>query len=159
LVAMEAVSEWLQAKQCATRSARCITVQGGGGDVSCARCRAGMRAVRGWRRRACTGTLLHALRVLGGLTGIRRRGRGGVYGGSEVAAPRGIGHTRADELDGEVTSPGAVGAIPPKLGVHGGLGYGHGGVECSGRVTARWGRGLGASRVALVYWGSRAASG
>jgi hypothetical protein len=34
-----------------------------------------------------------------------------------------------------------------------------GGVECSSCPSARWGRGLGARRVAFFYWGSRAVPG
>jgi hypothetical protein len=100
---------------------------------------------------------MRALRALGGSIASHRHGRGGVFSGSEVAAPRGIDHTRAEGLYGEVTSPGAVGAVSPKLGVHGGLGYDHGGVECCWRDAARWGREGEFAGVVITYWGSRAA--
>jgi hypothetical protein len=102
---------------------------------------------------------MRALHALGGSIASDRRGRGGVLSGSEVAVPRGIDHTCAEGLYGEVTSPGAVGAVSPKLGVHGGLGYGHGGVECCWRVAAKWGREGESAGVAITCWGSRAAPG
>jgi hypothetical protein len=80
-------------------------------------------------RRACSarpgGVQVHgnaspALRVLGGTVAYGWHGRGVVYGGSEVAASRGIGRGRAGEFDGEVTGREVVGGALPRLGIHGG---------------------------------------
>jgi hypothetical protein len=88
-----------------------------------------------------------------------RLGRGGVLSGARASLVQGIDHTREEGLDGEVTSPGAVGAVWPKFGVHDGLGYGHGGVECCWHVAAGWGREEESAGVAITCWGSRAAPG
>jgi hypothetical protein len=77
------------------------------------------------------GNAQHDQRVLGGMVTFGWHGRCAVCGGSEAAASRGIDRTRAEELGGEVTGPGAVGAVQPKMGVHDGQGDGAGGVECS----------------------------
>jgi hypothetical protein len=90
---------------------------------------------------------------------VHWNGQGGAYGGSEVAAPRGIDHTCVEQLDGEVIGPGAVGVVLPKLGVHEGHGDGYGGVECCRRVAARWGREGESAGVAITCWGSRAVPG
>jgi hypothetical protein len=105
------------------------------------------------------GNTLHALRVLGGTVASGWHGRGAVCSGSGVAASSGIGQTRAEEFDGEATGPDVGGAVQPRMGVHDGHGDGAGGMECSSCASARWGRGLGASRVAFVHWGSRAVPG
>jgi hypothetical protein len=60
------------------------------------------------------------LRMLGGTVASGWHGRGAVYGGSEVAASRGIGRGRAGEFNGEVTGREVVGGALPRLGVHGG---------------------------------------
>jgi hypothetical protein len=105
------------------------------------------------------GNTLHALHVLGGMVALGWHGRGAVCSGSGVADSSGIDQIRAGEFDGEVTGPDVVGAVQPKMGVHDGHGDDAGGVECSSCASARWGRGLGARRVASVYWGSRAVPG
>jgi hypothetical protein len=105
------------------------------------------------------GNTLHALRVLGGTVASGLHGGGAVCSGSRVAASSGIGQTCAEEFDGEATGPDVVGAVQPRMGIHDGHGDSAGGVECSSCASARWGRGLGARRVAFVYWGSRAVPG
>jgi hypothetical protein len=62
--------------------------------------------------------VLHALCLLGGTIVSEWHGQGVVYGGSEVAASRGIGHGCAGELDGEVTGWEVVGASLAHVGVH-----------------------------------------
>jgi hypothetical protein len=62
------------------------------------------------------GNAPHALRVLGDTVASARRDRGGVLSGSGVAAPRGIGSTRAEELYGKVTRRGVVGGLLAELG-------------------------------------------
>jgi hypothetical protein len=99
------------------------------------------------------GNAQHALRVLGG-TGVSGwHGRCAACGGSEAAVSRGIDRARVEELGGEVTGPGAVGAVQPKMGVHDGQGDGDGVVGCSSGATARWGRGLGARKGGVLLLG------
>jgi hypothetical protein len=105
------------------------------------------------------GNAQHALRVLGG-TGVSGwHARRAACGGFEAAASRGIDRTRVEELGGEVTGPGTVGAVQPKMGVHDGQGDGAGGVGCSSGVSAQWGRGLGLCEVEADYRGSMDAPG
>jgi hypothetical protein len=86
------------------------------------------------------GNAQHALRVLGGTWVSGWHARCAACGGFEAAASRGIDHTRVEELSGEVTGPGAVGAVQPKMGVHDGQGYGAGGVGCLRTVSVGWGQ-------------------
>jgi hypothetical protein len=112
-------------------------VRGGGTSVRCG-------AGQGWRRvrgsMPCKrvsrvrldgarvhGNALPALDALGGQFAPCWHGRGVVYGGSEVAASRGIGRGRAGELDGEVTGREVVGGALPRSGTLGGHG------DCPGR--------------------------
>jgi hypothetical protein len=87
----------------------------------------------------------------GGSIASDRLGRGAVLSGARPSLVRGIDPLGQGGSGGEVTDRGAVGGVLAKRRCPQWLGRRLGGVECSGRVTARWGRGLGASRVALVY--------
>jgi hypothetical protein len=49
----------------------------------------------------------------GGSITADRLGRGGMLSGARASLVRGIDHTREDGFDGEVTSPGVVGAVWP----------------------------------------------
>jgi hypothetical protein len=58
---------------------------------------------------------MHALGAPGGQFGSGWRGQVECTMGLEVAAPRGIGSTRAEELDGEVTRRGVDGGLLAEL--------------------------------------------
>jgi hypothetical protein len=88
-----------------------------------------------------------------------RLGRGGVLSGARPSLVWEIDPLGQGGSGGEVTDRGAVGGVLAKRRCPQWPGRRLGGVGCLGRVTARWGQGLGASRVALIYWGSMAASG
>jgi hypothetical protein len=79
---------------------------------------------------------------------------GTAQGGSEGAAPHGIGRRQLGELDGEVTVRRVVGAALPTLGIHGvrcqGLGAGEGQVCSRGCEVGSWAT-LGMA--ALSGWG------
>jgi hypothetical protein len=108
------------------------TVHGGGASVRCGagqgwhRVRGSMPCKRASRvgldRARVHGNALPALDALGGQFTPCWHGRGVVYGGSEVAASRGIGRGRPGELDGEVTSWEVVGGALPRSGSLGGHG-------------------------------------
>jgi hypothetical protein len=83
--------------------------QGEGAHVLGARCRAGVRELRGQARSRYTGTPLRALRGLGVQTGTRRRGRDGSHGHARVIPLQGIGRGLQREASGEVTGRETVG--------------------------------------------------
>jgi hypothetical protein len=97
----------------------------------------GVRRGRGTRERRGALGALDALRtsVQRGCSDAHGRARGFHLQGKDPLVRDGAG--------GEVTGPGTVGAVQPKMGVHDGQGDGDGGVGCSSGATARWGRVLG----------------
>jgi hypothetical protein len=138
------VASWLGRETCSFSAVAGETVRGAGGLVHRGAGR-GCRRIGGSMscRRACSARLGKAcvhgnasptLHVLGGTIALEWHGQGAVYGGSEGAASRGIGRGCAGKLDGEVTDREMVGAVLPKLGVHGS----HGGV-----LGRAWGRSIG----------------
>jgi hypothetical protein len=72
-------SEVQQGNRCAAGALWCTSGMGKGGSVTVSGCLAGVRGERSQAGSGCTGTPLHALRGLGVLTGVRRRGRGGAH--------------------------------------------------------------------------------
>jgi hypothetical protein len=102
---------------------------------------------------------MHALRAPGGLNASDRCGRGGTHGKSRARLVWGIGTRCPEGSGGEVTRREMDGGLLARPGVHGGLGYGHGGVGCCWRVAARWGREGESAGVAITCWGSRAVAG
>jgi hypothetical protein len=112
-----------------------------GGDVPCRwvwRARPGEDGVHGNTRPAPYA--LDALRT------TVQHGCSDAHGRARVLLSWGIDQARVEELGGEVTGPGAVGAVQPKMGVHDGQGDGAGGVGCLTGVSAQWGRGFGSLR-------------
>jgi hypothetical protein len=88
-----------------------------------------------------------------------QQGCSDAHGRARVLLSWGIDQARVEELGGEVTGPGVVGVVQPKMGVHDGQGDGAGGVGCSSEATASWGRGLVPCEVEIDYRGSRAVPG
>jgi hypothetical protein len=79
------------------------------------------------------GNVLHALRVLGGMTTSDWHDRGAMHGGSRTGVAWGIDRGCTEGLGGEVTAREMVGAGLPMLGVHGG----HGGILGERGVAGR----------------------
>jgi hypothetical protein len=99
--------------------------------------------------RVCQNTA-HALGAPGGLMASGWHGWGAVHGRSGAGAAREIDHRSRRGAGGEVIARGVVGAILPKLGVHGMHGGMPGHRRGSRVCRCMWGRGEWSAGTALA---------